>query len=460
MKNKSLAIISLTFVFVQNMYAQDKKLLTLGDLWPKVEAHYPGLLAKQTAIEEARLKEKAVKSTAIPQLKAQAQNTYGTVESVSGAFFPQSGLFNVNGVKQINDESNTTFNGFASAVAEWDIYQFGKQKNANRAASLFTEKTSNEKDNYVLHLKKELSERYINLLYSDSKFIWSQKNGQRLNDIQKITAGLAKSGVKPAADSLLSHSSFIQALANADLWKGNRNAALIKLTELTDVPNINYELSVKRFIQKVPVPEKAIHSKDLKSHPFLKSLDNQRLYIESISKAEKGEALPTLKVLGGYAFRSSGINNNGHISSSWRNGFNNQSNNYLFGLGLTWNISNLYSKSFSAASLAKKAQQTEQLHQQYEVAMQSDIASLKAKINEQYQQLQKNNMAVKQSQQAYNMYLARYKSGLIALTELLQIQSLLEQAELNHIDASNQFWKQLAAEAELTVDFDFLFNNL
>src|SRR5690606_631702 len=143
-------------------------------------------------------------------------------------------------------------------------------------------------------------------------------------------------------------------------------------------------------------------------------------------KAEKGEALPTLKVLGGYAFRSSGINNNGHISSSWRNGFNNQSNNYLFGLGLTWNISNLYSKSFSAASLAKKAQQTEQLHQQYEVAMQSDIASLKAKINEQYQQLQKTNMAVKQSQQAYNMYLARYKSGLIALTELLQIQSLLD----------------------------------
>jgi outer membrane protein TolC len=56
--------------------------------------------------------------------------------------------------------------------------------------------------------------------------------------------------------------------------------------------------------------------------------------------------------------------------------------------------------------------------------------------------------------------LARYKSGLIGLSELLQIRILLEQAENTHIEASREYWLLLAYEAELTADFNFLFNNL
>ncbi|MNW09398.1 hypothetical protein D3C71_2063840 [compost metagenome] len=58
------------------------------------------------------------------------------------------------------------------------------------------------------------------------------------------------------------------------------------------------------------------------------------------------------------------------------------------------------------------------------------------------------------------MYLARYKSGLITLSELLQIRNLLEQAENNHVEASLSYWILLAHESELTADFDYLFNNL
>ncbi|WP_332911885.1 TolC family protein [Algoriphagus boritolerans] len=72
----------------------------------------------------------------------------------------------------------------------------------------------------------------------------------------------------------------------------------------------------------------------------------------------------------------------------------------------------------------------------------------------------KTRLGVNQSRDAYNMYLARYKSGLITLSELLQVRTLLEQAENNHIEASREYWMLLAYEAELTADFDFLFNNL
>lgn len=48
----------------------------------------------------------------------------------------------------------------------------------------------------------------------------------------------------------------------------------------------------------------------------------------------------------------------------------------------------------------------------------------------------------------------------MALSELLQIRMLLEQAENGHIEASRDYWMLLAQEAELTADFDFLFNQL
>jgi outer membrane protein TolC len=92
--------------------------------------------------------------------------------------------------------------------------------------------------------------------------------------------------------------------------------------------------------------------------------------------------------------------------------------------------------------------------------MQADLSASQTKIKQQYLQLQKTRLAVVQSQDAYEMYLARYKSGLIGLSELLQIRILLEQAENTHIEASREYWLLLAYEAELTADFNFLFNNL
>src|SRR5690606_3078284 len=79
------------------LYAQQHNKPTLGSLWPKVKENYPGVGSKTSAIDAAEYNEQAVKSGMLPQVKAQAQNTYGTYQGSAGAFFPQAGFFNVNG---------------------------------------------------------------------------------------------------------------------------------------------------------------------------------------------------------------------------------------------------------------------------------------------------------------------------------------------------------------------------
>lgn len=170
--------------------------------------------------------------------------------------------------------------------------------------------------------------------------------------------------------------------------------------------------------------------------------------------------MPSLRLLGGYAYRGTGIDPHGTASDVWKDGFNNSTSNMLVGVGITWNITSLHTNGLKSKALDKEAESTQLLHLQYEQAMQADLFALQAKILHQYEQLQKTKIAVKQAQDAYDMYLARYRSGLIALSELLQIRTLLEKAEGVHIDASRDYWMLLASEAELVADFDFLFNNL
>lgn len=432
---------------------------TLQQLWPEVAKNYPGIFVKDAAIKATIYNEKAVKSDALPQAKLQAQNSYGTFEGRGGAFFPQPGFFNVSGNNTLSRETSSTSNVFASGTVEWEIFAFGKQHKRNSAASAQTKKANIDKESYILQLKKELSLRFINLLYNDAQLNWSNKNTERLNDIRIVTQGLARAGLKPAADSLLALSSYIQAKAEIDKWQGNKKAAFARLAELYGSKEIAYSDSATRFIDggsEFLGNPSSINN----NHPFLESLT-----IEVEINKLKGEAiqragLPSLKLLGGYSYRGTGIYADGYVSDKWGDAFSNTAENYLVGVGVVWNLTGLFTNKLKKQSYYQQAEETNFRHSQYELQMEAELEANISQIEEKSKLLQKTAQAVAHSQDAYNMYLARYKSGLITLSELLQIQLLLEQAESKHIEGAHDYWMQLANLAELTTDFDHLFNNL
>lgn len=441
------------------LYAQQQNEHTLGSLWSKVEENYPGIGVKTSAMDAAKFNQRAVKGNMLPQVNAQAQNTYGTYEGSAGAFFPQAGFFNVSGSAVPLDGNSTAANTFGSAIFQWEVFSFGKLRKQNKAAGALYNKSVSDKDAYLLNLKKILSERYIILLYNDAKLQWTEKNAERLDDIRKITSGLSASGLRPAADSLLASSSYVQAMGEHDKWFGFKNAAYIKLLELYGNDTVNYTASTNRFGNPAENGLNKVNTINT-THPILDALNKQSEYYTLSGEAHKRSSLPSINLLGGYAYRGTGISPNGTVSGAWKDGFSNTTNNFLAGIGITWNITSLHTGRMKGEQLFKEAESTKLLQTQYQQAMQADLSASQAKIIQQYEQLRKTRLAVQQSQDAYNMYLARYKSGLITLSELLQIRILLEQAENAHIEASRNYWVLLAYEAELTADFDFLFNNL
>ncbi|MEJ5089847.1 TolC family protein [Sphingobacterium faecium] len=442
------------------IYGQQQIDNTLGNLWQQVEENYPGIGVKKSIAHAAQLKAKAIKTNSLPQIKTQLQSTFGTYEGNAGAFFPQPGFFNVSGNSTALEDSRLAANNFASATIELELFTFGRIKKENEAAQMLFQKKVSEQKSYILNLKKVLSERYITLLYHNAKLDLSEKNTERLNDIRKISSSLALSGLKPAADSLLASSSYMQAIGEYEHWMGNKHSSSIKLQELYGREDLNYRSSIHRFSNPKEKYHLHVDQGISNTHPALVTLDKQAQYYAHSGEAQKKASMPSLKLLGGYAYRGTGVNTSGKTSNAWHDGFKNSTNNLLVGIGLTWNITSLYTNRFRGEGLFKEAESTKLLQIQYQQAMLADLSASQTKSIWQYKQIQKSQIAVKQAQDAYLMYLARYKSGLITLSELLQIRNLLEQAENNHIEASLSYWILLAHESELTADFDYLFNNL
>lgn len=447
-------------VAVFPLFAQQQNERTLGNLWLKVEGYYPGIGVKQAAIDAAKMNESVVKSNSLPQIKAQAQNSYGTYEGTSGPFFAQPGLFNVGGSGAPMGGSAAVANTFASATLDWQLFSFGRIRSEQQAAGMLYHKSISERDAYIVQLKKLLAERYIFLLYNDATLSWKAKNVRRLHDISKITSVLAASGLRPAADSLLATASYLQASGDYDHLEGIQAAAAIKVLELFGgTAPLDYRISLTRFNNPTGDNNGEVNTIN-PSHPVLETINKQADYLVLRETIERKASLPSIHLLGGYSYRGTGIDPQGVASGTWQKGFSNSSTNVLGGIGLTWNITNLHTRRLKANQLATEVQGTKLLQAQYEQAMQADLSASQVKINKQYMQLHKSTLAVKQAQNAFDMYLARYKSGLISLSELLQIQALLEQAEKATIHISHDYWMLLAYEAELTANFDFLFNNL
>src|SRR5690606_7691774 len=128
---------------------------------------------------------------------------------------------------------------------------------------------------------------------------------------------------------------------------------------------------------------------------ILDALGKQSEYYALSGRAQKRASLPSVSLLGGYAHRGTGIDPNGTVSGAWKDGFNNTTNNFLAGIGITWNITGLHTDRLKGEQLFKEAESIQLLQTQYEQAMQADLSASQTKIVQQYEQLRKTRLAVK-----------------------------------------------------------------
>lgn len=412
---------------------------------------YPGVNEKIGAIKAAQLDQQLVKSRQLPQTKIQFQNSFGTLRSASGAFFPLPGMFNINGSTDA-DNINTSFNTYGSLVADWEIFSFGKLKAKYQASSLKVREAVIDLSIYELDLQSLISRLYLKILYNDVRLKWSKDNVSRISDIYKISKVLATAGLTPGADTALASSAYYQLLSEEDLLRGKLNSSKHQLNEFLSVDLDQTDFLSDRFLLAMPSSQAASNQS---KHPYLGKFALQFDYQNTQQKIAARSMLPSISLMAGLSTRGFSHGQNG--TGGWANGFDNQTSNYLVGIGLSWNITGIYDKKLEKRRSAEFGRMAESTYQQQELKIDAGIRSTDSQISEQIKQVANVKLAVMKAEEAYLLYRTRYENGLIDLIELLQIQLLLQQAEERQLEAFKGFWEQIIIQSELKADFSNLF---
>ncbi|MDF3076912.1 MAG: hypothetical protein K0S09_801 [Sphingobacteriaceae bacterium] len=452
---KQKLYLTAVFMLLVNLksFSQERR-LSLSEAWEAAFSGYPGLSEKQALIRESEYQKRELQNDFLPNLQLQVQNSYGTFAGSTGAFFPLPGTFNVSGNPAISGASAAA-NTFGSVLMDWHVFEFGRQRKAIQAAQANIQKAESTFDATKLSVQAKVSRLYSDILYTGSKLQWAKDNAERVKEIVELSKTLAEAGLKPGADTLLAASSYLQTLGELDDWKGQLEASKVRLTELVPVDEKNVGFSFSNYLSATPLSPADTSAT---GHPYLNvisdQLENDKLRTEVAAR----KLFPSVSILGGLSSRGSGIGSDGVVNSGWSSGFNNQNSNYLIGLGLTWNISSAFNSITERNRIKQQQAATQSRFEAQSLQLNTGLQSVNSRLTESKKRVEKTNGAVDKARKAYELYLSRYQNGLINLTELLQIQLLLQQSEKVNIEAYQQFWDQVIARSELSGDFSYLSN--
>lgn len=448
MINKSIRyVLSVGCLFA----AFSAKSQTLQEYWDSTQQHYKGFAVKDQQINLARLDSSERLNVYKPQVLVQYQQAYSSVNGISGAFYPLPGLFNISGSANLTGASGT-FNQYASSTLNWDLVNFGRRNLDKKIGQTEVQHQSIDAENFRNTVQKRLSERYLTFLYYQITSDWHREHLSRYQDVLDVTKGLASGGIVPLADTLLASSAYKKVASELYQVDGQLQGVQYLIQELTGTA-VGKPTSIQsaRFFEFL-YPD----SSQAERHPLLAMKEIESDSYSLRADKQTRELLPKVMALGGISTRSSGVDRAGHVSDSYGEIYSNSSQNYFAGVGLTWNLHQVFNAKTKKRQFETKRQVANEEYQVIEQEIQHQLKNLDAQLTQAARGIGESNRSRAAALEAYEMYRVRYESGLINLAELLQVQDILLQSEKQNLDAHLQYWTVLIEQSYQRADFSLI----
>lgn len=457
MKYRILLLSLLCGLFSLNSYGQDSVRLSLSTLWEHALSSYPSLKAYQAQVNQAKIDYQLVRHEYLPDAQLQAQNTIGSQNAVGGAFFPLPGIFNVAGTNTSSTSASAS-NLYGSVVVDWKFFQFGRQKKATKAAEIIVKQADHQLRAEQLGVRAEVSRSYLRLLFHQQMVSWAEINTQRLKALYQAAESRARAGLTPGADSLLIKASLRQTSAILHSWIGYQEESALTLSSWTQIPDEQLLTVQQNFPKAFASPTLEASAGNAATHPLLASRQESIRHTEKLKELTTSQMLPSLSLIGGAQLRGYASAPAGLYSDSFGTVYDPPVYNYLVGVSLQWNLGDLFDyrleKSMYQEEIFQKQAEAE------DVALQLKIGeeTMRKRTTQSLKQIRNADEAYEAAADAYKQFEARYQSGLIPISELLQIQDILQRAEKTRLEAYYQYWVQQTNLAETNGDFSILRN--
>nr|WP_226904966.1 TolC family protein [Pedobacter schmidteae] len=434
--------------------------MTLKDAVEQGVANYGTIKAKSKYLAASQETVKQTKTDYLPNVTLSAQQDYGTVNGQNGPLYGFGGYgVASSGLPLPQQNWNAAFGALYLLNVNWEVFSFGRIRERVNLSKAELERSTKDLEQETFQHKVKIAAAYLNLLASQRLMVSQEKNLERAVVFHRIAATRVKNGLLAGVDSTLAYAEVSKAVISLNQLKGRAKEENNKLVALIGVSIADFVLD-SSFVKRVP---KAILSNGVILNPVLQYYKSRVDAGKQTLQLYKKEYYPSVNLIGIYQTRGSGFSpeyatNQHAFSQNYFDGINPDRQNYLFGIGLTWNLT-------SIARTGKKviAQQymVSGLQDEYDVAdqqLKTQLDAAEAKIKFALNNYNEAPKQVRAAQQAYLQKTTLYKNGLTNLVDVTQALYALNRAETDSDIIYTNVWQSLLMKAAASGDFDLFIN--
>jgi adhesin transport system outer membrane protein len=421
--------------------------VTLKELLYQVNQKAPSLITDSATINIRQAQAAETRSNWLPNLKLNYQADVGTNNNTAGPYFG-FGIIpsNSRGVRTENNTSAVLTN-LGIAALDWEVYNFGAYGAQNKVANGEISIEQNRFAQSKYQLQAFTIGNYLQLLRLQDFLSIQNRNIQRNQEIRRSIQSLAKSGVRPGVDTSIAEAELSKARLNYIELDNQFKRVQLQLSAISAMPYqsiVPDTAAETRLIGQMAMP--ALLQVDTANHPLInyyKSLYQNSLLQESLVKKQYNPKILLEAAAWGRGASVDANDKFNSLSSGW--GFDR--NNYLVGVGISYNLFDLRRKQLKlrtqklATSYAQK-----QLNEQ-KAALTLTVNQADVELGTAKQRLQEIPNQLKAANAGYRQKLSLYKSGLTDIIELNAALNILYRAETDYVQAKYAYTSALFQKA-------------
>jgi len=439
--NKSPIVV---FLLLFAIAANAQQAVSLKQLLIQVDKSAPTLITDSSAIRIRQAQAAEVRNNWLPNLRLNYQADIGTNNNVAGPYFG-FGIIPSDS-RGVRTESNTTAVSANVGVAalDWEIYNFGAYGAQNRVAQSNIQVEQNNFAQSKYQLETYTIGNYLQLMSLQDYVKIQARNIQRNQEILRSIRSLTRSGVRPGVDTSIANAELSKARLNYIELNNQLQQTQLRLATVSGLPYQTIIADTLVEDQLINSPYGQLNT-DTANHPLInyyKSLYQNSKEQESLVKKQYN---PKIMLEGAAWGRGSSVDANDHFNSL-SNGWGFQRDNYLVGLGISYNLFDLRRKQLKVRTQKTQSDYFQNKLQEQKTLLAANASQAYAEMQTARERLTEIPHQLKAANDGYRQKLSLYKNGLTDIIELDAALNILYRAETDYVQAkyayTNAFFNQ------------------
>jgi outer membrane protein, adhesin transport system len=440
--NKCLCIIMLLLISVA---ANAQQSVSLKQLLNTVDKNAPTLITDSSAIRIRQAEAAETRNNWLPNLKLNYQADIGTSNNVIGPYFGFGIIPSSSGGVHTTNVTTALSTNLGIAAFDWEIYNFGYYGAQNKVArsEINVEQSNFAQSKY--QLEAYTITNYLRLLSLQDYLAIQYRNIQRNQEILRSISSLTKSGVRPGVDTSVANAELSKARLNYIELNDQLKQVQLQLSAISGLPyqNILADTSIENQLIGLPVQPFVV---DTAKHPLINYY--QSIYQNSKEREDlvKKQYNPKISLEAAAWSRGSSVDANDNFNSL-SSGFGFDRDNYLVGVGISYNIFDLRRRQLKLHTQKAESDYARNKLEEQKALLAASANQANAEMETAKQRLIEIPHQLKAANDSYRQQLSLYKNGLSNIIDLDAALNILYRAETDYAQAKYDYNNALFGQA-------------